>query len=123
MAILQASHTTNVFTRVKIVRVKHLLDRLNSFRQETTNSAVLTLAILTKRTHPSSTLTYHMPKFIALVADRPLRTPFAIMLSRQAILATGLVDTGEVVMSHFLAPKASYVVFEVSKLLIVLLHL
>jgi hypothetical protein len=117
VAVLVAIHASNVVTVVEVVCVEHLLDGLDALRQETTQSAVLSLAFLAEGPSARRTLVYHVPPLVALIADRSLRTAFAGVGERQAEEAAVLVEAGILVVAHFLAAETPHVTFEVSVLL------
>lgn len=46
MSVLIAVHAANVVAGVEVIRVEHLLDRLDTLRQETAHPRVLSFALL-----------------------------------------------------------------------------
>lgn len=73
MPILVTSHASNILTIVQIICIIHLLYWLNPLSQETTHSAMLSLALLAKAAPTHRTLTNHMSPLVALIADCSLR--------------------------------------------------
>ena len=74
VSILIAVDASDVVAVVEVVGVEHLLDGLDTLREEAAHPTVLPLALLAEHTSSRRTLAYHMAPLVALIAHCPLRT-------------------------------------------------
>ena len=119
--ILEAPHASRILVIVEVVRIIHLLYRLDSLGQEAAHAAVLPLALLAEAASGRAALADYVPPLVALVADSPLRAPVAPVGGGEAVEAEIIVEARVVVMPDLLAPETPDIALEVSEELSLLL--
>ena len=115
MPILEAPHASRILVIVEVVRIIHLLYRLDSLGQEAAHATVLPLALLAEAASGRAALADYVPPLVALVADSPLRAPVAPVGGGEAVEAEVIVEARVVVMPDLLAPETPNIALEVSE--------